>query len=110
MSVLAGTFSLLFYNVPNIWISIFLAYVGSLFTGVRSSASSSLTMEQVPSYMGTMMSVSSAIDNMGVALGAGLGGLMLLWYDYNALGVVLGVAGIAASLLFQVLSREPTEK
>ena len=109
-SVLAGAFTLLYYNVLDIWASIFLAYVASLFTGVRSSASSSLTMEQVPSYMGTMMSITSAIDNMGVAVGAGLGGLMLLWYDYNVLGVVLGGAGIAASLLFQLLTREPTEK
>ena len=47
---------------------------------------------------------------MGVALGAGLGGLMLLWYDYNVLGVVLGGAGIAGSLLFQLLTRDPTQK
>ena len=109
-SVLAGAFTLIYYNVLDIWASIFLAYVASLFTGVRSSSSSSLTMEQVPSYRGTMMSISSAIDNMGVALGAGLGGLMLLWYDYNVLGVVLGGAGMAASLLFHLLTREPTQK
>ncbi|MBL7168010.1 MFS transporter [Candidatus Bathyarchaeota archaeon] len=109
-SILAGAFTLLYYNVLDIWASIFLAYVASLFTGVRSSSSSSLTMEQIPSYRGTMMSISSAIDNMGVALGAGLGGLMLLWYDYNVLGVVLGGAGVAASLLFQLLTRDPTEK
>jgi len=109
-SILTGAFTLLYYNVLDIWASIFLAYVASLFTGVRSSSSSSLTMEQVPTFRGTMMSISSAIDNMGVALGAGLGGLMLLWYDYNMLGVTLGGAGIAASLLFQLWTREPTQK
>ena len=107
-SVLAGAFTIIYYNVPGLWISTALAYVASLFTGFRSSASSSLTLEQVPAYRGTMMSVSSATGNMGVALGAGLGGLMLLWYDYNMLGVVLGGAGIAASLLFQLLARDPT--
>ncbi len=110
MSVLAGAFTLLYYNVPDLWISTALSYVASLFTGFRSSASGSLTLEQVPAYRGTMMSVSSATGNMGVALGAGIGGLMLLWYDYNMLGVTLGGAGIAASLLFQILTREPTEK
>jgi len=109
MSVLAGGFTLLYYNLPDLWISTALSYVASLFTGFRSSASGSLTLEQVPAYRGTMMSVSSATGNMGVALGAGIGGLMLLWYDYGALGITLGGAGVAASLLFQLLVREPTE-
>ena len=109
MSVLAGAFTLLYCNVPDLWISTAMAYVASLFTGFRSSASGSLTLEQVPEYRGTMMSVSSATGNIGVALGAGLGGLMLLWYDYSALGIALGGAGVAASLLFQLLVREPKE-
>ena len=109
MSILGGAFTLLYYNVSDLWMSTALSYVASPFTGFRSSASGSLTLEQVPAYRGTMMSVSSATGNMGVALGAGLGGLMLLWYDYNMLGVTLGGAGIAASLLFQLLVREPTE-
>ena len=109
MSVLAGAFTLLYCNVPDLWISTAMAYVASLFTGFRSSASGSLTLEQVPEYRGTMMSVSSATGNIGVALGAGLGGVMLLWYDYGALGIALGGAGVAASLLFQLLVREPKE-
>jgi predicted MFS family arabinose efflux permease len=43
-----------------------------------------------------------------MALGAWLGGLMLLWYDYNMLGIALGGAGIVASLLIQLLVRDPT--
>jgi hypothetical protein len=33
---------------------------------------------------------------------------MLLWYDYSALGIALGGAGVVASLLFQLLLRDPT--
>ncbi|TRO46378.1 MFS transporter, partial [Candidatus Bathyarchaeota archaeon] len=109
MSALAGAFTIIYYNVSDLWISTALSYVASLVTGFRSSASGSLTLEQVPAYRGTMMSVSSAAGNMGVALGAGLGGLMLLRYDYGALGIALGGTGVAASLLFQLLSRDPTE-
>lgn len=50
MSILAGAFTLLYYNVLDIWASTFLAYVASLFTGVRSSSAGSLTLEQVPKY------------------------------------------------------------
>jgi DHA1 family inner membrane transport protein len=109
-SVLAGAFTIIFLIVSDLWTSIALAYVACLFTGFRSSANTSLTLEQVPAYRGTMMSINSASWYIGTALGAGFGGLMLLWYDYNMLGVTLGGAGIAASLLFQVLTREPTEK
>ena len=108
MSVLAGAFTIIYYNVPDPWISTALSYLASLFTGFRSSASSSLTLEQVPTYRGTMMSISSASGNIGVALGAWLGGLMLLRYDYRALGIALGGAGLAASLVFQLLARDPT--
>ena len=108
MSVLAGAFTLLYYNVSDLWISTAMAYVASLFTGFRSSANTNLTLEQVPEYRGTMMSINSASWYIGTALGAWLGGLMLLWYDYSALGIALGGAGVAASLLFQFLSRDPT--
>jgi hypothetical protein len=33
---------------------------------------------------------------------------MLLWYDCDTLGVALGGAVVAASLLFQLLVRDPT--
>jgi len=108
-SVLAGAFTIIYLMVPDLWTSIGLAYVACLFTGFRSSANTSLTLEQVPEYRGTMMSLNSASWYMGTALGAGLGGLMLLWYDYNMLGIALGGAGIAASLLIQLLVRDPME-
>jgi predicted MFS family arabinose efflux permease len=55
-----------------------------------------------------MMSAHTASWYIGTALGAWLGGLMLLWYDYSALGIALGGTGVAAALLFQLLVRDPT--
>jgi predicted MFS family arabinose efflux permease len=107
-SVLAGAFITFYFVVPDVWISTALAYIACLFTGVRSSANTSLTLEQTPAYRGTMMSVNTGSWYLGTALGAGLGGLMLHWYDYGALGVALGGAGVAASILFQLLAKDPT--
>lgn len=107
-SLLAGAFTIIYHNVPGLWTTIVLAFVACLFTGFRSSANTSLTLEQVPAYRGTMMSAHTASWYIGTALGAWLGGLMLLWYDYSALGIALGGTGIAASLLFQLLVRDPT--
>jgi DHA1 family inner membrane transport protein len=108
MSLLAGAFTIIYHNVPDLWTTIVLAFVACLFTGFRSSANTSLTIEQVPAYRGTMMSANTASWYIGTALGAWLGGLMLLWYDYSALGIALGGAGVAAALLFQFLSKDPT--
>jgi predicted MFS family arabinose efflux permease len=55
-----------------------------------------------------MMSANTASWYIGTALGAWLGGLMLLWYDYSALGIALGGTGVAAALLIQLLVRDPT--
>ena len=107
-SLLAGAFTIIYHNVPGLWTTIVLAFVACLFTGFRSSANTSLTLEQVPAYRGTMMSAHTASWYIGTALGAWLGGLMLLWYDYSALGIALGGTGVAASLLFQLLVRDPT--
>jgi DHA1 family inner membrane transport protein len=108
MSLLAGAFTIIYHKVLGLWITVGLIYVASLFTGFRSSANTSLTLEQVTEYRGTMMSANTASWYIGMALGAWLGGLMLLWYDYDMLGVALGGAGVAAALLFQLLARDPT--
>ena len=108
-SVLAGVFTIMFLNVSNLWESIGLAFLGSLFSGVRASSSSSLTLEQIPKYRGAIMSLSSATGNIGVALGSGLGGFTLLWYDYKTLGMSLGVLGILAAIIYQLFVIEPVK-
>jgi len=45
---------------------------------------------------------------LGYALGAAVGGLALIWFDYEGLGTVLGALGVAAAIVFHVLARDPT--
>jgi len=91
----------------NLWQSIGLAFLGSLFSGIRASSSSSLTLEQISRYRGAIMSLSSATGNIGITIGAGLGGLSLFWYDYEMLGILLGALGIFAAIIYQLLVIEP---
>jgi len=79
-----------------------------LFIGMTSTASSSLTLEQTPGFRGTMMSVNSAASSMGSTLGAGVGGLALLVFDYGGMALSLGLMGIAAAIVFQLLAIDPT--
>jgi predicted MFS family arabinose efflux permease len=46
-----------------------------------------------------MMAFTSAFANMGSALGAALGGAILLWSNYSSLGIFLGSLGVLGSLL-----------
>jgi predicted MFS family arabinose efflux permease len=55
-----------------------------------------------------MMSINSAAIYLGNALGAGVGGLILLWYNWNLLGIALGALGIAATVIYHRLAIDPT--
>ena len=75
-----------------------------------TSAANNLTLEQVPEFRGTMMSIDTAAINLGSALGTALGGLALLSFDYEGLGIALGVMGVAAAVVFYLLTTDPTRK
>lgn len=107
-SLMAGIFIFSFTIVPNLWISLSLTLAGCLFVGLRSTASVSLTIEQVPEFRGTMMSISSASGSMGSALGSGLGGFALLLYNYEAIGPTLGLLGLASAIIVYLIVVDPT--
>lgn len=107
-ALMAGLSILSFTVVPILWISLSLNLAGCLFSGMRVTAYSSLTIEQVPKFRGTMMSISAASANMGSALGSGLGGVVLLLYNYEAVGPTLGLLGIASAIILYFIAIDPT--
>jgi predicted MFS family arabinose efflux permease len=109
-SFLAGIFTISYAYMPNLWLSLALSFISSWFFGVVTSAANSLVLEQVPEFCSTMMSIDSAVMNLGSALGTAFGGLALLSFDYEGLGIVLGVLGVASALVFHFLTIDPTRK
>jgi len=109
-AVLAGTFTICYYLTPNLWLSMTLVMVASLFFGMLVSSASSLTLEQTPEARGTMMSLSTASLNLGSALGTVIGGLALSSFGYEGLGTTLGAIGIVAAFVFLLFAREPLNK
>jgi len=105
---LLGIFTVSYSNLPNLWLSLALVFLGGLFAGMSFTASYSLSMEQVSRYRGTMMSINSAAINMGSALGAGVGGLALLLYNYELVGMSLGAMSLVAALFYYLLAIDPT--
>lgn len=107
-ALLAGIFTISFAYVPNLWLSLALNFLGAWFFGMGASAANSLTLEQVPKFRGTMMSLTSAAQSLGSALGAALGGVILVLYDYLIMGSVLGALGIVAAIVIHFLALDPT--
>jgi predicted MFS family arabinose efflux permease len=107
---LAGIFVITYTCVPNLWLSLTLNLVDSWFFGMVASAANSLTLEQVPEFRGTMMSIDTATINMGSAFGTALGGLALLSFGYEGLGIALGIMGVVAAVVFYLLTTDPTSK
>ena len=107
-TLLGGVFAIAFAYLPNLWLSLTLFFLGSWFFGMGASASNSLTLEQVPKFRGTMMSLTSSAQSLGSALGAAIGGSMLILYNYRIMGTTLGALGILAAIVFYFLSIDPT--
>jgi len=108
-ALFAGMFTLSYASLPNLWMSLTACFLGSFFAGMRVTASNSLTLEQVPTFRGTMMSISTAADNAGSSLGTAIGGLALILYNYEGMAISLGAMGVAAAIVFQLLAKDPTK-
>jgi predicted MFS family arabinose efflux permease len=108
--LLAGLFTISYTYAPSVRLSVALMSVAGWFDGLAASASTSLTLEQVPELRGTMMSLFAAFAGVGAAIGAGIGGLALIFFDYERLGIVLGSMGIIAAIIFKFSTVDPTRR
>jgi len=95
-------------NTHSLWLSLSILFVAYTLMGVVYPVAISLTLEQVPGFRGTMMSLNSAAGNLGMALGSGVGGVVLLVYDYGLVGISLGALGILGTLIYHTQVIDPT--
>ncbi|MFH2112413.1 MAG: MFS transporter [Candidatus Bathyarchaeota archaeon] len=103
----AGLPILSFSNLPDLWISMGVMFLGRFFTGVLVTSVNLLALEQVPRFRGTMMSVGQAASMLGSTIGATVGGWALLVSGYGLIGVILGGMMVLAAVVFQILSKDP---
>jgi len=109
-TLLLGLITITYVNLGIFWLSLALAFVSCILAGMRYSASDNLTLEQIPEFRGTMMSISSAASSLGSTLGAGIGGMSLVAWGYGGLGLTLGSFGIIAAVVYTLFAVDPALK
>jgi predicted MFS family arabinose efflux permease len=107
-ALLVGVSAVLFTNLPSFSVSVLFALLASVFAGLRHSVSNSLSLEQVPGYRGSMMSLNAGSISLGAAMGSAVGGLALTYGDYSVLGVCLGFSGIVSAIIYYFFTHDPT--
>jgi len=107
--LLSGIFTIAYVLVSSVSLSILAMLFGSWFFGMAASSANSLTLEQIPRLRGTLMSIDTAVLNIGSALGTMAGGLTLLYFGYEGMGSGLGTVGFAGAMVFFLLAKDPTK-
>ncbi|MBN2335782.1 MFS transporter [Candidatus Bathyarchaeota archaeon] len=101
-SLLTGLLVVGYMNSPSLGLAIVLSAVMSVAAGVVLTCANTLLLVQVPRYRGTMTSLNSAATQLGMALGASLGGVILDVSSWGVMGLVYGGMHVAAALIYLV--------
>jgi predicted MFS family arabinose efflux permease len=108
-SLISGILTMIFFNMPTLGLTLAFNFA-SVFTGALAiPAIICLTVDQVPKSRGTMMSLQRLFANIGAAIGAVIGGALLTFFSYQAVGVGFGFLIIAQAAIFLFLVKQPTE-
>ncbi|MGE5533210.1 MAG: MFS transporter [Bacillota bacterium] len=106
----SGVTCVVFTFIPIIGISVALWVLAATTATLGMAGLTSLTLEQVPTFRSSMMSFSGSFQNVGIALGAIIGGLVLNYFNNNfqLLMAILGSIGAFAALIIFLFTNEPT--
>jgi len=107
-ATIAGIFTMFFSIMPSFWLTQLLIWLSLWFVGMRVTAFTTLELEQVPEFKGTMMSVDSAFSSLGSALGSIIGGAALQLSGYGLMSLTLGVLHIIAAIVILLFVKDTT--
>jgi predicted MFS family arabinose efflux permease len=108
----SGLFLLFSYFIPDLWIRQAIRWTASIFIGITIASASNLTLEQVPQFRGTTMSLASAFSGVGTAFGIAIAGAILNLYTdprigFQALGLTVCALAFVAALINLLFAKDP---
>ena len=95
------------YNLESLPFVLVMSWLAALFNGMVYSAMSNLTLEQLPEFRGTMMSIAGATGSLGSAIGTAFGGWILVTYYYPQVGWFMGALNVVALTLYHFIALDP---
>ena len=104
---MGGMIAVIMNVTPAVLFTLGLFFPMALMAGVRSTASSSLGLDQLRAQPGSMMAARTASAQLGYMFGALIGGAVLALADFGELGFVL-LAGMATSAALVARVSDPT--
>ena len=104
-----GIFTVLLFFSTSLPVALAFDWLHVWFSTTAATASVCLGLDQVPGARGTMMSLVRVFAEIGNTIAPILGGAMLVWYSYAAVGIVLGVMSMIASAIVFFLVRDPAK-
>ncbi|TRO51562.1 MFS transporter, partial [Candidatus Bathyarchaeota archaeon] len=93
--------------IPNLWISVVLHYAFFFVSSMGYPASMSLTVEQVPDSRGTMMSINAVFITLGLALGAAVGGVALVFGGWVSVLLSFAALSLIAVAIYFFFTKDP---
>jgi predicted MFS family arabinose efflux permease len=104
-----GIFTSIFFFMPSWWIALPLDMLHVWFGAATFTAFQCLILDQVPEHRPTLLSLRSIFGNLGLAIGAALGGAMLILFgSYQAVGVAFAITSFAAAGAF-LMTKDTTK-
>ncbi|TRO51392.1 MFS transporter [Candidatus Bathyarchaeota archaeon] len=93
--------------IPNLWISVILHYAFFFMSSMGYPASMSLTLEQVPTSRGTMMSINAIFITLGLALGTAVGGVALVLGGWVSVLLSFSALSLIAVAIYFFCTKDP---
>ncbi len=104
-----GLFIVSIVLIPNFWWAFIMSCFTSFVGGIALTSGSSLNLEQLRKCRGTMMSLTGVFTYVGTSIGFALAGLVIGTYDYQILGITLGLFGVVGGLLIFIFAKDPSK-
>jgi DHA1 family putative efflux transporter-like MFS transporter len=104
-----GIFAILIVFAPNVDVSVVMWMASAGFASALFAALISLALEQVPDFRGTMMSLNTSFQNIGIIVGLTVSGLVLNLYanNFQILFTIFGTAGVASAAVVFLFAKDP---
>jgi DHA1 family inner membrane transport protein len=105
--IVLALFTTLGLNASNLVLHAGFIILASFAAGMMISATTSLTLDQLPLFRGTVMSLQSAAVGIGGMMAAIIGGIVITSFGFGSYGLLMGVLGFLGMITFYFFSVDP---